>query len=384
MGSPFKGTLEIQSLQPNTTYRFIAQVYATKDVTAQFGWFNHGLGNGDINFNINTEYETWQKADFTLKTSDAGGNVYFTGNYGEGLAYIDNYELYIVKEPSLKIHFVDSNGDKIKKDTIITGDWTSTEPSKYLMIGHEFIAQGKEYEYFILNGVYYELDIQNGNNKIILEEGENELTLQYKSIVIPSSTYIWVAPDGDDTAQGTEQAPFATLQHALTHARDLRQQDTPMGEIHIVLKGGTYRLDKTVNLTYEDSGKPYSPTIIEAAEGETPVISGGIEIEGWSNAGTVSGLPEVAQQNVWMASTPQIDGSFLNFRQLYVNGVKMKRASTFDDLSMARLISADKNAGELVIPRPTEFNDVPEDLEMTIVQDWVVNHMRVENAEHND
>lgn len=384
VGSPFKGTLEIQSLQPNTTYRFIAQVYATKDVTAQFGWFNHGLGNGDINFNINTEYETWQKADFTLKTSDAGGNVYFTGNYGEGLAYIDNYELYIVKEPSLKIHFVDSNGNKIKKDTVITGDWTSMVPSKYLMIGHEFIAQGKEYEYFILNGVYYELDIQNGNNKIILEEGENELTLQYKSIVIPSSTYIWVAPDGDDTAQGTEQAPFATLQHALTHARDLRQQDTPMGEIHIVLKGGTYRLDKTVNLTYEDSGKPYSPTIIEAAEGETPVISGGIEIEGWSNAGTVNGLPEVAQQNVWMASTPQIDGSFLNFRQLYVNGVKMKRASTFDDLSMARLISVDKNAGELVIPRPTEFNDVPEDLEMTIVQDWVVNHMRVENAEHND
>lgn len=384
VGASFKGTLEIQSLQPNTAYRCIAQVYATKDVTAQFGWFNHGLGSGDVNFNINTEYDKWQKADFTFKTSDAGGNMYFTGNYGDGWAYIDNFELYVVEEPSLKLHFVDSNGNKIKNDTLITGEWTSMEPSKYLMVGHEFVAQGKAYDSFILNGVYYELDRQNGNDRVVLEEGENELTLRYNSIVIPPSTYIWVAPDGNDAAQGTEQEPFATLQNALAYVRELRQQGTPMGEVHIVLRGGTYRLDDVVNLTYEDSGTPYSPTIIEAAEGEVPVISGGVKIEGWGNAGTVDGLPEVAQQHVWMASTPKIDGNALKFRQLYVNGVKMKRASTFDDFSMARLISVDKNAGELVIPRPKEFNDVPQDLEMTIVQDWVVNHMRVESAEHGD
>lgn len=384
VSAPFKGTLEIHNLQPNTVYRLIAQVYATKDVTAQFGWFNHGLGNGDIYFNSNTGYEKWQKADFTLKTSDAGGNIFFTGNHADGLAYIDNYELYTVEEPSLKIHFIDTNGNTIKNDTAIMGNWISMEPSQYLMIGHEFIAQGKEYDSFVSNGVYYELDRENGNNRIILEEGENELTLRYNPITIPPSTYLYVAPDGNDTSQGTELNPFATIGNALAHARKLRQKDSPVGEIHIILKGGTYSLDKTITLTHEDSGKPYSPTIIEAAEGESPVISGGAEIKGWNNAGIVDMLPEIAQQNIWTAPTPRINGNPMDFRQLYVNGVKMKKASTFDDLSMARLISVDKSAGELVIPRPTEFNEIPENLEMTIIQDWVINHMRVDNIKHNN
>lgn len=387
VGSPFRGTLELNNLKPNTVYRFIAQTYSTQGVTAQFGWFGHGLGNGDINFYLDEDKNNvWQKADFTLKTSNAGGGVYFVGVSAEGSAYIDNYEVYeIEKEPVVRIHIQDVDGNAIKDDVVVRGDWTSMSPSRYLMLGHDFVANAAEYESFMLDGVYYELDRNISVDHIILQEGENELVLKYNAIVVPPATYVWVSPSGDDLAQGTELAPLLTLQVALARVREMRQTATePLGEIHVVLKGGIYRMNETLTLNGDDSGKPYSPTIIEAAEGETPVLSGGVEISGWRPAGNVDKLPEVAQQHVWMATTPKLGGNNLDFRQLYVNGVKMKRASTFDDLSMPRLISVDKKEKTLDIPRPKEFDEVPENVELTIVQDWTVNHMRVETAEHSD
>lgn len=385
VGAPFRGTLELNGLKPNTVYRFIAQTYSTQGVMAQFGWFGHGLGNGDIEFYVEGKSDAWQKADFTLKTSSAGGNVYFVGTSAEGTAYIDNYEVYEIEEPTVRIHIQDTEGKTIKNDVLIQGEWTSMTPSRYLMVGHEFIADAVEYEYFMIDGVYYELDRSRSVDRTILKEGENELTLKYKNIVVPSASYVWVSPSGNDMAQGTEQEPLLTLPAAIDRVRMMRQKATaPVGEVHIVLKGGTYRINETITLGSEDAGKPYSPTIIEAAEGETPILSGGIEVAGWSPAGNVEGLPEVAQQHVWVAATPMSYGENLDFRQLYVNGVKMKRASTFDDLSMPRLISVDKKAKTLDVPRPEEFDEVPEHLELTIVQDWTMNHMRVERAEHSD
>lgn len=207
------------------------------------------------------------------------------------------------------------------------GDWTSMSPSRYLMLGHDFVANAVEYESFMLDGVYYELNRDISVDYVVLQEGENELVLKYNAIVVSPATYVWVSPSGDDLAQGTEQTPLLTLQTALARVREMRRTATgPLGEIHVVLKGGTYRMDETLTLNGDDSGEPYSPTIIEAAEGETPVLKGGVEISGWRPAGNVDKLPEVAQQHVWMATTPKLGGNNLDFRQLYVNGVKMKKA----------------------------------------------------------
>ena len=384
--APFRGTLEMNNLKPNTVYRFVAQTYSTPGVTAQFGWFGHGLGDGDVDFKIEGKNNVWQKADFTLKTSNAGGGLYFVGNFADGKAYIDNYELYeIESEPTVRIHIQDAEGNTIKEDEIIQGEWTSKDPSKYLMIGHEYMADDAKYEFFEMDGTYYELDKTLSEEHVVLQEGENVLTLKYKSFAIPSASYIWVSPSGDDMAQGTEQSPLLTLQAALDRVKEMRRTATlPLGEIHVVLKGGVYRLNETITINNEYSGKIYSPTIIEAAEGEKPILSGGVEITGWSNAGNVDRLPEVAQQQVWKAATPKLGIDNLDFRQLYVNGVKMKRASTFDDMSMPRLISVDKKAQTLKVPRPKEFDEIPENLEMTIVQDWTMNHMRVEQANHSE
>ena len=48
---------------------------------------------------------------------------------------------------------------------------------------------------------------------------------------------IWVSPQGNDQADGSEQQPFATLEKAFAQARQLRSDagSTEIGTIHIVL-----------------------------------------------------------------------------------------------------------------------------------------------------
>ena len=201
-------------------------------------------------------------------------------------------------------------------------------------------------------------------------------------------TEVWVSPSGTDVSNvtGEKESPFATLGQALLYVRQLRQQKTPeeLGEVHVVLRGGVYKLDGTLCLGYEDGGTLLSPTIIEAAQGEEPVLSGGVDVCGWQDAGNVAGLPEVAQGHVWQMPTPVVDGRPVEFRQMWVNGVKMRRASTFDDMSMPQIISVDKNAKTLTVPRPLMDLGNAKYLELNIPQDWVMNVMRVTDVKHNN
>ena len=143
------------------------------------------MGDGDVYFNITTENKVWQKADFTLKTSDAGGAIFFVGENGSGFAYIDNYELYVVQEPTVRIHYVDAEGNALKEDVIVEGNWTSLDPSQYLMIGHEYVASTADCASFEVNGVYYKFDDESSQDRVVLAEGENELTLTFKPYAVP-------------------------------------------------------------------------------------------------------------------------------------------------------------------------------------------------------
>lgn len=201
-----------------------------------------------------------------------------------------------------------------------------------------------------------------------------------------AQTQIWVSTGGSDTSDGSQEMPFATLQRAVEHVRKLRSEKTvaELGEIHIILRGGTYRLDKTLTFGTNDCGTAASPTIIESADGEKAILSGGVQVQGWSLAGNVEGLPEVAHGQVWVANTPVKDGSQVRFRQMWVNGQKMRRASTFDDYSMPQIVSVDKNAKTLTIPRPKMDLSKAKHLEMWIPQDWTVNIMRLTSITHKN
>lgn len=109
------------------------------------------------------------------------------------------------------------------------------------------------------------------------------------------------------------------------------------------------------------------------------VVSGGLKLSGWAENADAAGLPEVAKGHIWATALPSSVTDFDAIRQMWVNGVRMKRASSFDDYSMNRIIKADKDNGKLVVPpAPPSLMQAP-NLEMTIIQDWVMNFMRVDN-----
>ena len=95
------------------------------------------------------------------------------------------------------------------------------------------------------------------------------------------STAFYVSPGGDDGGDGSAARPFATLLRARDAVRALaRSSGLPAGGVAVRLRGGTYRVDKTLSLVAADSGAPGRPVVWEACPGERPVLSGAFRFRG--------------------------------------------------------------------------------------------------------
>jgi hypothetical protein len=198
-----------------------------------------------------------------------------------------------------------------------------------------------------------------------------------------SATEIWVSCSGSDKNSGTKDQPLATVSAAVRKAREMRRlNDTSITRgIHIILRGGVYPQVELLLLRPEDSGTATSPTFIEAAQGEFPVLSGGVNVTRWQKAkGTVPGLPKAAQGKVWVADVPHTGGQDLEFRQLWINNKKAVKASTFGDGKLNRILSVNKEKEEMWIPKPA-FGSVKDagQMEFFIHQWWAIAVLRIKS-----
>ncbi len=134
------------------------------------------------------------------------------------------------------------------------------------------------------------------------------LLLSCAALAAQPQRAFFVAPGGSDDYPGTEARPFKSIEKARDAVRAINANMT--GDIVVVLRGGTYSLARTLVFGPEDSGTNGHNVVYKAFEGETPVLSGGKAITGWTQDG-----PR------WKART-----DIPNFRQLYVNGVRAVRA----------------------------------------------------------
>jgi hypothetical protein len=181
------------------------------------------------------------------------------------------------------------------------------------------------------------------------------------------ATY-YVSPSGDDANTGTLAAPFRTL----TKARDIVQtvNQNMTGDIVVYLRGGTYTIDSTIRFGISSSGtNGYSVKFMNYT-GETPVISGGQAITGWTLSDAV--------KNIYQAT-----GVSFNFRQLYVNGVKAVRARTPNLLSgnkpnFYRITGFDNNAKNFQVEsaKVSNWNNFTQ-VEMHLNTQWADNTMRL-------
>ena len=156
--------------------------------------------------------------------------------------------------------------------------------------------------------------------------------------------------DGNDAWSGTlpeansslTDGPFQTLWQARDAIRSLKKahatrQDSqtvpspnhlsagraglPEGEdilspITVQLRGGAYRLEETFQLRKEDSGTEQAPITWEAYPGETPVLTGGVVVEGW----------EPFRDGILKAPAPERLFLHGKPRQLFYKGQRQRRA----------------------------------------------------------
>ncbi len=125
-----------------------------------------------------------------------------------------------------------------------------------------------------------------------------------------------VSPQGDDRNQGTLEAPFRSVDAAVTAVRTV--VDGAREDVVVYLHEGVHTIDRTILLAPEDSGRNGRRVIYRAFPGETAAISGGATVGGWEPDLT-SGIP-----GLWKTHLPLIE----NTRNLYIDGRRATRAKS--------------------------------------------------------
>ena len=191
----------------------------------------------------------------------------------------------------------------------------------------------------------------------------------------------YVSPSGNDAAAGTKDAPFKTITQAQKAVRAINGSMT--GDVEVILREGTYVLPATVNFTEADGGKDGHYVRYKAADGEKPLITGGMQITGWT-------IHDEAN-NIWKAEG--VDG---RFRQLYVNNRKAVRACFPNviaanekgnggfDHDFVRLTKVDSSgrAFDVSADYIKNIKNI-EDVEIHLMIAWSENILRLEKAQVN-
>ena len=108
-----------------------------------------------------------------------------------------------------------------------------------------------------------------------------------------AETTFYVAKNGSDRWTGRldqpnaakTDGPFATLEAARDAVRILKTPSGIKGPVSVIVRKGTYTLDKTLVLTGEDSGTRDCPITYQAFPGEAVTLTGGRSVKDWRKHG---------------------------------------------------------------------------------------------------
>jgi parallel beta-helix repeat protein len=131
------------------------------------------------------------------------------------------------------------------------------------------------------------------------------LAPQSDSYAAPVAEF-FVATSGNDRNPGTIDKPFASLECARDAIRDLNRKGTlPPGGITVLIRGGTYNLPKTFELTERDSGSPGAPITYRAYRKEAVHLTGGEQVTGFKplkDPAILARLDAAARGKVWQVN----------------------------------------------------------------------------------
>ncbi|GHE13351.1 RICIN domain-containing protein [Streptomyces alanosinicus] len=180
-----------------------------------------------------------------------------------------------------------------------------------------------------------------------------------------ATTNFYVDPvhGSDSNSGGSTAAAFKTIQAAQAAVRAVNGHMSD--DIVVNLRGGTYPLTAPIAFGTSDSGTNGHTVVYQAYNGETPVVTGGKAITGW---------------------TPAAGGEYkapvgtLNFRQLYVNGIRATRARFPDIGSDFQLQGSDKTNKLLkVLSSQVSDWDHLNQVEMMLETQWGESYLRLKS-----
>ena len=133
---------------------------------------------------------------------------------------------------------------------------------------------------------------------------------------VHATTVFWIAPDGQDDATGTQGRPFATLGRAAAALREHMKKPL-QDDVAVRLRGGTYRIDRPLELTPDELGDGRFAVTFAAHQGERVVLSGARELGGtWQRV----------EGSLWRLPVPEARAGAWVFRSLFRDRAALPRA----------------------------------------------------------
>ncbi|MFO7900362.1 MAG: hypothetical protein R6V58_15040, partial [Planctomycetota bacterium] len=175
----------------------------------------------------------------------------------------------------------------------------------------------------------------------------------------------YVAPGGDDEGPGTIKKPFGTVVRARNAVRELKRGGLKK-DVFVLLRGGTYELEKPLTFGPEDGGTEKHSVTYAAYGKERPVFTGGTRITGWRQE----------EEGVWMADLPEVKAGKWSFRGLFVNGRRATRARS-PNRGFFRVVKPGPDNRTSFFYREGDIPalKMPGDAELGLLHDWATSRI---------
>jgi hypothetical protein len=180
---------------------------------------------------------------------------------------------------------------------------------------------------------------------------------------VVGQTVIYVAPAGDDSADGRAEHPFKTLPRAQRRIVELHSNGGARW-VRVEIAAGEYVLDAPLRIAADASGESVEHPVTFAASGGEVRITGGVRITNFRQEG-----------NQWVATVPK---SLPLFRDLWVNGRRAVRARS-PNTGFFRIAQAGPDNRTSFVVEPSDFLRLadPRTAEVVFLHDWSTSRVRL-------
>ena len=144
----------------------------------------------------------------------------------------------------------------------------------------------------------------------------------------------YIAPNGNDLAEGTKEKPFASLKGAFEAIR-LNESDFT-SDITVYMADGEYFVGEKDCVTLDRASLPNVSITVKAVDGASPILNGGKKITAWKTA-------KVNGNTVWKA---KIGKGLKGVYSLMVNGRAAELAKSIDEDFDGRNLSSQNSGGK--------------------------------------